>query len=430
MLLALLPAELIIKEWQQNTVLSPEKISQEINLKLVAQIAPNYFYTSWSFIFDPSQKINLQEVKVNNLPGKYIFQDNNLKVNFDKLANNQAINITIKYQENDSRNSTYFTQQYSSIPSWAKEAKGQISVLLAENYVICDYPKIFQKNNNYLVWTGIVPETGIEGLFRYTKQQARWQIKKTISISGSGTAQGFEISLPNYFSTGQNKTLAQEIKTSIEPLAHSISANYSNYKFKTLNTIAMEINGSVASGLEFYNFNLPDKNNFLSLSPKNLSIAEQLANNILRQRSVLPDYIRLAKWVHEYINYDYGYSGRTMTIQQIIASRKGVCEHYTQLYLSLCRARGIPALEINGYAYSTGALSGQPEGWGPHSWTVVNINDKWLPVDPTWDLTDGIMPVSHIGFYYKEFNPYSYMLKNYYGRLFVDENKITIEEIQ
>ncbi len=71
-----------------------------------------------------------------------------------------------------------------------------------------------------------------------------------------------------------------------------------------------------------------------------------------------------------------------------------ICTEFTDLFIALARAAGIPAREINGYAYSenpkiqplslvSDVLHAWPEYWDSKKGT-------WIPVDPTWGSTSGI----------------------------------------
>ena len=31
-----------------------------------------------------------------------------------------------------------------------------------------------------------------------------------------------------------------------------------------------------------------------------------------------------------------------------------------------------------------------------HAWTLINVNNKWLPLDATWGIFSGKLPVCHI----------------------------------
>jgi hypothetical protein len=70
-----------------------------------------------------------------------------------------------------------------------------------------------------------------------------------------------------------------------------------------------------------------------------------------------------------------------------------LCTEFTDLFIALARAKGIPAREINGYAYSqnpsleplslvSDVLHAWPEYWD-------DKNNVWIPVDPTWGATTG-----------------------------------------
>jgi transglutaminase-like putative cysteine protease len=72
------------------------------------------------------------------------------------------------------------------------------------------------------------------------------------------------------------------------------------------------------------------------------------------------------------------------------AIEKGVgdCTEYAALLAALCRARGIPARLISGFA-STG------KQWERHGWTEIWIRNHWIPVDPTWYGKSGWLGVTN-----------------------------------
>lgn len=68
-----------------------------------------------------------------------------------------------------------------------------------------------------------------------------------------------------------------------------------------------------------------------------------------------------------------------MTTREILAKKRGDCTEHTQLFVSLCRAIGLPARPVNGLVWmgdETGAF-----GW--HTWAEVALDGRWAPVDPT-----------------------------------------------
>lgn len=72
---------------------------------------------------------------------------------------------------------------------------------------------------------------------------------------------------------------------------------------------------------------------------------------------------------------------------------KAICMEFTDLFITIARAAGIPAREINGYAHTDNTeikplslvadvLHAWPEYWDDEKQT-------WVPVDPTWGKTSG-----------------------------------------
>ncbi len=93
-----------------------------------------------------------------------------------------------------------------------------------------------------------------------------------------------------------------------------------------------------------------------------------------------------------------------------------VCMEYTDLFITLARAMGVPAREVNGYAYTDNSvlkpLSLQADVL--HAWPeYYDFNLKrWRPVDPTWEDTTGGLDyfysfdLNHFTFVIHGLNPY------------------------
>ncbi len=70
-----------------------------------------------------------------------------------------------------------------------------------------------------------------------------------------------------------------------------------------------------------------------------------------------------------------------------------ICMEFTDLFIAIARAAGIPAREVNGYAYTENPQI-QPLGLVAdvlHAWPEYWDQEKgvWIPVDPTWASTTG-----------------------------------------
>lgn len=99
------------------------------------------------------------------------------------------------------------------------------------------------------------------------------------------------------------------------------------------------------------------------------------------------------------LNYDYERvkkgAERLGAVGALESPEKAICTEFTDLFIALARAVGIPAREINGYAYTTNErlrplslvadiLHAWPEYWD-------DKKQVWVPIDPTWgDTTGGV----------------------------------------
>lgn len=76
---------------------------------------------------------------------------------------------------------------------------------------------------------------------------------------------------------------------------------------------------------------------------------------------------------------------------------KAICMEFTDLFIALSRAAGIPAREVNGYAYTEDkqnrptTIGGKQSSDILHAWPEYFDKEKkiWIQVDPTWGNTTG-----------------------------------------
>ena len=121
-----------------------------------------------------------------------------------------------------------------------------------------------------------------------------------------------------------------------------------------------------------------------------ISKAEEVKNSDPNK----PYYYNIGKFVHSHIEYDITYVGRDLTIKEIFDGKKGVCEHYTLLYNAMLNAIGIKTLFISGWSFKEDQTYGDKDTL-THAWTAALIGDKWIELDATWGLFEGV-PAGHI----------------------------------
>jgi len=123
------------------------------------------------------------------------------------------------------------------------------------------------------------------------------------------------------------------------------------------------------------------------------------------------------KFVTDHLSYDYsklssGDLTRLGSVTALEENDTAVCMEFTDLFIALARAAGIPTREINGFAYTADEshrpLSLRLQGGDVlHAWPEVYLpGNGWTMVDPTWSATSGsnyfsVFDLSHIAFVIK-----------------------------
>lgn len=144
----------------------------------------------------------------------------------------------------------------------------------------------------------------------------------------------------------------------------------------------------------------------------------RIANNVTEgSSSTLEAAARLAAWVSKNMEYDLAYSNEAKNAAWVESNRVGVCEEYTNLFISLCRSAGIPARYVSGYVYSN-------KSFGPHAWAEAWVGD-WVSFDTTY-AEFGALDSSHIPFY-KSLEHESLVEANYYSSQGVELSSVDPE---
>ena len=132
--------------------------------------------------------------------------------------------------------------------------------------------------------------------------------------------------------------------------------------------------------------NLKESTYWQSLDPKIKSLGQSL-----RTPEAIYNYV----W--QTLSYDYDRVRpnveRLGALGALESPGSAICMEFTDLFIALARSAGIPAREINGYAYTENpeiqplslvadVLHAWPEYWD-------ESKKAWIPIDPTWASTTG-----------------------------------------
>ncbi len=94
---------------------------------------------------------------------------------------------------------------------------------------------------------------------------------------------------------------------------------------------------------------------------------------------LLPGYSRvtaICNWTYEHLDYVSGSSNETTSACDVLIQRAGVCRDYAHLVIALCRALGIPARYVAGYAVDL-----EPADF--HGFLEAYLGDRWYLFDAT-----------------------------------------------
>jgi hypothetical protein len=87
-------------------------------------------------------------------------------------------------------------------------------------------------------------------------------------------------------------------------------------------------------------------------------------------------FFRLSEWVHKNVKYDNAAKDFSQSAIWTFENRKGACDEFSNLLISMLRVLGYEPRYVVGYAYS--------ENWGQHGWVEVDYGGKTVSLDPTW----------------------------------------------
>lgn len=111
--------------------------------------------------------------------------------------------------------------------------------------------------------------------------------------------------------------------------------------------------------------------------------------------------LKTPKNIYDYVvnnlNYDQGRVKETQirvgALGVLKNKKSAVCLEFTDLFITLARAAGIPAREVEGFANTTNTASRPLSLFEDvlHSWPEYydSMQGKWIMVDPTWENTTG-----------------------------------------
>jgi len=98
----------------------------------------------------------------------------------------------------------------------------------------------------------------------------------------------------------------------------------------------------------------------------------------------------ISQWIYKNIKYDLEFSDVEKDAVWVFENKKGVCDEFSHLFISMARSQGIPARSVSGIAYDG-------KKWVKHSWAEIYHEGMWFSYDPTYN-EGSIVDATHIIF--------------------------------
>lgn len=205
------------------------------------------------------------------------------------------------------------------------------------------------------------------------------------------------ITVPNLHEFGNNKIISNEVLSNLKKNEFTIE---NDKRFITIKSNERYRKFSFVFSKEFQsnidNEWIMDGVDLVNNCTQNIKnkVVEILSNSNSREK----DYIILGRWVYHNIEYNLDYIDENWTVDQILEKKVGVCSHKTRLYNAFLNCINIDAMYTKGFAHTENDNNVNIENL--HAWTVAKIDGKWIPLDATWNIFSGKLPLSHIFRYY------------------------------
>ena len=388
---------------------------EEINKIIALNIDQGHFYPTYSQGLMKDIKFEVDLVTLNGKNVEYVKGDSSIVIKNLGIYNNQSAEIHLKYKYFTNSDKHVYRQE-NIITDNIKHSYCNLNIEIPEKYALLATDGIYKKDparNNKFIYNGISNEKQLYERVKISIKKGVWNIHKEITLTANANITSCVFKINRLFKGGNLKEKSYEFIKDDAQFEDNIKEDQFIYTYKFLNTNKIKIGWKLQIENSTSNYKYDKGDELIEKVPdEDKQFFKDLANEILKNdNSNEPNYKKLGNWVHEYINYDLSYTGKNMTAKEIYNTKIGVCEHFTKLYNTLLVSIGIDAVKVVGYAldrteednntmkvkeshieFSKGVLLKNEK----HAWSIAKINEVWTPLDATWNMFEGHVPLSHI----------------------------------
>ena len=366
---------------------NPEGEERENSIILQAKnLAPYQVFTSYNITLPQKEgNYEIKAVSINLKEGNYQKIGNTLVFSFE-LKDNEKIEINYSYKYTNNKLYKLYRVENINLPPGNE---GYIKISTSDEfYCLGSMNNTFKKSGDNYIFDGKI-ENGLNDYIHLSYKAGKWKSKiKTSFIKSSEQKIVYaKIIAPKFYKGGNNNINKYNIKHN----GKLTEKEKNEFLYENIDEAYFELE------TEFSNIITKKWENPMEKNPKSTStkLTDAKVKEIIKEdKSSDPEYIKIGKWVKKNMKYDINYLGKKMSIDEILTSLRGVCEHYTLLYNALLNSINIESIYVSGFGFN-GENDFNVEK-NRHAWTMAKINNKWIPLDSTWNLFYGELPSSHV----------------------------------
>jgi len=365
-----------------------------------------------------NSKYEINSVELNGKKMEYSIEDYNINITNFGAFNNQFGELHYKYKY-FSENNNETLRQESIITNNIKNTYCKLIIEIPNNYVVLGTNDIYQKSktNDYeYFYNGISKEEKFYESVKLSIKNGEWDIQKEITLNNKENIEQCTVKVNKMFKGGNLIEESYELCKENAEFIDDEKENRYIFNYNNLNTNQAKIEWKIKAKNSTTDYIFDGNEELIIKVPEeDKQFFKDLSDKIIKDdNSDFPIYKKLGKWVYNYMTYNLAYFGKDLTAKQIYEKKFGVCEHFTLLYNTLLISQGIKAVKIAGYALDdkekdkNNKLDNKDNEDNKinnnlqtlennrHCWTLALIDEKWVPLDATWNLFEKNVPLSHI----------------------------------
>ena len=104
----------------------------------------------------------------------------------------------------------------------------------------------------------------------------------------------------------------------------------------------------------------------------------------IRRQDPLRAVLALNKAIYDSFAYEAGVTRADSPIDHVLETRRGVCQDFAHVMITICRSWGVPARYVSGYLFTDRKHGDRSDPDATHAWVEVFLPSlRWIGLDPT-----------------------------------------------